>query len=74
MHDSYWGLGGAAHAVVWLLITAAIVAATLLVSRLLGKGRSKDSSSALDRLDERYASGEIEREEYLQRKQDILER
>jgi putative membrane protein len=30
--------------------------------------------SALDQLDERYARGEIDREEYLERKKDITER
>ena len=82
MHDGgymgggYWGLGGVVHAIIWLLIIAVVVAATIAASRILGrKGPDGEgTSSALDQLDELYARGEIEREEYLQRKKDILDR
>ena len=41
----------------------------------LGKsGKDDGGSSALEQLDDRYAKGEIDREEYLQRKQGIIER
>ena len=77
MHDGYmfgWGWGGAIiHAVIWLLLVAAIVLVTLLIARNLGS-KGGGGSSALDQLDERYAKGEIDREEYLQRKKDITER
>jgi putative membrane protein len=36
--------------------------------------RRRSSSRALEVLDERYAKGEIEREEYLRRRRDILAR
>lgn len=78
MHDGYWGVGGALHALIWLLIIAVIVAAAIVAVRGLWRRDSgndeSNGSSALDQLDERYARGEIEREEYLQRKKDILDR
>jgi putative membrane protein len=76
MFGSYWGLSAVTHVVVWLVVVLAIVLTTLFLVRSIGRGADgKDKhSSALDLLDERYARGEIEREEYLQRRKDILER
>ncbi|MCJ2177847.1 SHOCT domain-containing protein [Novosphingobium album (ex Hu et al. 2023)] len=82
MHDGgymmggYWGAGVLIHAVLWLLLTAAGILIALCLVRCIGAGRGKDDGrrSALDQLDERYARGEIDREEYLQRKKDIMER
>lgn len=80
MHDGYmfgggWGAAGAIiHVIFWLLIVAAIVAVTLLIARGRGGKPGEGGQSALDQLDERYAKGEIDREEYLQRKKDITER
>lgn len=81
MHDGYmfggfWGAGILIHVVLWLLVVAAIVLATLYFAKGPGGGSDKGGggSSALDQLDERYARGEIDREEYLQRKKDIIER
>jgi putative membrane protein len=78
MHDGYWGIGGAVHALIWLLIFAVVVAAAIVLARSLWRKDRGDEgatgSSALDQLDERYARGEIDREEYLQRKKDILDR
>ncbi|KHK91989.1 hypothetical protein LK12_12155 [Novosphingobium malaysiense] len=79
MFGGYWGLGAVIHVIVWVLILAAIVGVTLLLARSFGGGGRGDEerggpSSALDQLNERYARGEIDREEYLQRKKDILER
>ena len=79
MHDGYmfggWGAaGGFIHVIFWLLILAAIVAVTLLFARGRSGKAGEGGRSALDQLDERYARGEIDREEYLQRKKDITER
>ncbi len=75
MSGDYWGMGGFGHVIFWLLVIGAIIATTLLLSRNLGrKGGDEDSRNAIDHLDERYAKGEIDREEYLQRKKDITER
>lgn len=66
-----WGmlLGG----VFWILLIVLIIAGVVRFARsprdVSERGRR---SSGLDVLDERYARGELEREEYLRRKRDIL--
>jgi len=59
-------------AVFWILVLVLIV---LLIGRLLGYGGRDDdrrpAKSALDILRERYAAGEIERDEYEQKKRDL---
>lgn len=77
MFGNSWSWGASLlHTVLWLAVLAGIVVSTLLLARRLGAGQSggDQGKSAIDRLDQRYASGEIEREEYLQRKSDILNR
>ena len=58
-----------------LLLIIAIVAAVALVRFISGgrdgAGSPDRQSRALDLLEERYAKGEIDREEYLQKKGDI---
>ena len=62
------------HSGYWLLLLAALVAGAVLLWRSADSG-PKDGvgRSALEILDERYARGEIDREEYLQRRKDILD-
>lgn len=70
MHDfGWWPLGG----LLWLLVLGlAIVGIVAIIRWLLGQTeRSGPSSGALKVLDDRYARGEIDREEYLQRRKDI---
>jgi putative membrane protein len=73
-----WGAWGVFHAIFWLAILVAIAVACIVMIRRSGVDRIGPGTdvrpSALDQLDERYARGEIDREEYLQRKQDIMER
>ncbi len=76
MHDYYWGGGGwggwmLVHGAFWLLLLGLVAFAALSLTR---RSRPPNNSSALDMLDESYARGEIDRDEYLQRKKDILER
>ncbi len=75
MHDWVGGSGW-----MWLMPLfgiawfALLVVAIVLVVRWIGHGngaRGASASSARDILDERYARGEIDREEYLQRRNDI---
>ena len=57
--------------IVWLAVLVAVVVG---VVRLLGGLRGdwgRSTPTARDILEERYARGEIDREEYLKRKQDI---
>lgn len=70
--DGGWGAGMIGMAFWWLLILVAIV---LLAKRLFGSRRSSDgtvpSQRALEILKERYARGEIGKEEYEQKKRDL---
>lgn len=55
---------------VWFLILVAVVIAVLL-SRS-SRHHAPQRSTALDLLEQRYAKGEIGRDEYLQKRADIL--
>ena len=70
--DGGWGWGGMiGMSLFWILIVVAIVA---LVRGLWGGGASSErrqEKTALDILKERYARGEIEREEFEQKKRDL---
>lgn len=72
MHDGWfgwWPRGG----LIWLLVLGlAIVGLIAVMHRLRGReDGSGASAGALAILDERYARGEIDREEYLRRRKDI---
>lgn len=78
MHDYYWG--GAAsdawmifHWLFWLALLALLIWAGFALSRRSRLNDGKEET-ALDLLNERYARGEIDREEYMQRRNDIQER
>jgi len=71
-----WGpLGG----ILMFLVFVAVIAAAVLIVRFLwnigdGQGQGpagRGRQEALEMLDKRYARGEIDREEYLQRKEDL---
>lgn len=74
-----WGYGygyGIIHMIIWVVILIAIVAGVVWLVRSLTAPGSHHlppprRSSGLEVLEERYARGEINREEYLQKKQDI---
>lgn len=75
MHGGSW-LGFGLHSLVWILAIAAIVAVVIWVLRAStgsgsAAGERKPRPTALEILDERYARGEIEREDYLARKTDL---
>jgi len=74
-----WGYGyGPAHMVVWVVIIV-IVAVVLFcgwMMRSMGMGGMQRHmpmrrSAGIDVLEERYARGDINRDEYLQKKKDI---
>jgi len=54
----------------WVIIIAAIV---LLVRYATPTGSAPPKKSALDILKERYAKGKISKEEFQEKKQDLLE-
>lgn len=73
-----WGYGfgyGLVHMVIWVVILAAIIVGIVWLVRSLaandGRYALPHRSASLDVLEERYARGEINRDEYLQKKHDI---
>lgn len=74
MHGGGYWLGMGLHGVFWLVLIAAVVVGIVWAVR--STGRSQDTpprggSSARQILDERYARGEIDREEYQARRKDL---
>lgn len=67
-----FGFGGVFMILWWILIIVGIVA---LVKWMLGPraGQGGQSGSALDILNQRYARGEIDEEEYRKKKRDLLQ-
>ena len=67
-----WGGWMIAHGIWSLLSVVLIVVIVIVLARVLsGSGRGAHRRHALAILEERYAKGEINREEYLQKKQDL---
>jgi putative membrane protein len=72
-----WGGLGPFHFIIPLLFLALIITAVVLLVRYATgwsdhSSRMERRSGGLEALDERYARGEINRDEYLQKKRDIL--
>ena len=68
-----WGFGGWWMIIIWIAVIVGIV---FLVKWLVEQGRtgggtSEREESALDILKKRYAKGEIDREEFEQKKRDL---
>ncbi|MDX1607292.1 MAG: SHOCT domain-containing protein [Candidatus Competibacterales bacterium] len=74
-HDMMWGGGWFLGPLVMLLFLAAAVAVVVLVLRWLGVGgpAGGQDDSALRILEERFARGEIDEEEFRQRKRALEE-
>ena len=71
-----WGYGfGLIHIIVWIVILVAIIALVVWLVRAVASPAVHHlpprRSTGLDVLEERYARGEINRDEYLQKKKDI---
>ncbi|MEE9203470.1 MAG: SHOCT domain-containing protein [Nitrospirales bacterium] len=73
MTDCGWmpmmGFGMLFMALFWV---ALIVGVVLVVKRLMGQGGASREDSALDILKKRYARGEINKQEFEERKRDLL--
>jgi len=75
MGNSYGSMGGF-NIVFWLLALVLLAGAAIWFMRsspsiALGRRGATASSSGLDLLEQRYARGEVNREEYLQKKGDL---
>ena len=72
-HDLWW-----LHGLFALLIVVALVVGAVLIARLILDRWARPSTTsrhvAVEELDLRYARGEVDRAEYLQRRVDLLDR
>lgn len=68
--DSHWG-GGVMMIIWWVLILVGII---LLVKWIVDQktGTRKEDDSALELLKRRYAEGEISKEEFEEKKKDLV--
>lgn len=76
--DMMWGGGswlGPFGMFLWLLFLVLLIVAVVWIFRRPDRGRGERPDAgrppALDVLEERYARGEIDRDEYLQKKRDL---
>lgn len=65
-----WGLGGIFMILWWVLVIVGIAALVKWIMSASDK-RGSNARRALDILDERYARGEIDQEEYEKRRRDL---
>lgn len=69
-----WGMGGSMGGfglIFWLVILAGIIGAVWLVASVSKTGSRERRSPGRELLEERYARGEISRDEYLKKKRDL---
>ena len=72
MHPMMWGMWGIGMMLMMLVFWGLVIAAVVLGVRwLVARGREGGGDAALDILRQRYARGEIDREEFLARKRDL---
>lgn len=68
-YDHFWmGWGGLGMILAWVVPLVLLI---LLSRYFLGDKGERRGKTALEILEERYARGEIDREEYLQRRADL---
>lgn len=71
-HMDGWGWGmGLVGFLAMLLIVAVVIWVVVTTTQGTGPGRTTRRRSAIDLLDERYARGEIDRSDYLERRGDL---
>ena len=58
--------------IIWFILLVLIIAGIILIIRsFMGSTKTGDQKRAIDILKERYAKGEISKDEYLEKKKDI---
>lgn len=67
MYDGHW-FGGGFMWIFWI----ALVLIVIWITKNITGNNSEKPKSAMDILKERYAKGEIDKEEYESKKQDLL--
>ncbi len=75
MMDGYgYGMMGGGYWIFGLIFWILVIIALVLLIRYLweGKGTRRGEESALDILKKKYASGEINKEEFEQKKNDLI--
>jgi putative membrane protein len=73
MHD--WGFHGWGMWLGWIIGLIIVIAIIWIIVKAAGQSGSRNTStgkSALDILKERYATGEIDKEEFEKRKKDLM--
>ncbi len=73
MHD--WGFHGPGMWLGWIIGLIVVIAIIWIIVRALGRSDSRNitaGKSALEILKERYARGEIDKEEFEKRKKDLM--
>lgn len=72
MHPMMWGAWGFGMMLLMILFWGLVIVGVILAIRwLLGQGKASPSDSALEILRQRYARGEINKEEFDAKKRDL---
>ncbi len=74
MMSGGYGYYGPVHMIIWAVILIAVIVGVVWLVRSMtatGAHHGHKRSTGLDVLEERYARGDINRDEYLQKKKDI---
>jgi len=72
MHPMWWGAWGFGMMFMMVLFWGLVIVGVVLVIRwLLGQGKETRTDSAVEILRQRYARGEIDKDEFEARKKDL---
>lgn len=67
-----WGWGGGLMMIVWVVLIAAVIYWLIRAANRNGNQPTSQPESAMDILKKRYARGEISKEDFEERKKDLL--